>query len=282
MLDAFNDDAERSPPFHLLDQLRDESWLLTAEGSPVRPGDVIGIEGLDDEAQRLLADERLAGAFTSLADLHTDVKEHSALGRLRSLKVLPDRRASLEVLAMCLAEVPAYRVGQLAELPAGADTLRILLTAFSGVPDHVLPVIPLLSRLVDAFDGDHQVVADKVLVNIRQALPIEMRHPVRGVAGRGDRRRPTPCRARAPSGARLLMWAPSFGRGDGMRWPVSNCPIGEGNWCRRHGCVGTKRESTQALWSTPSRGTSSGGERRPAMPRKRIPELDPLGSTRRS
>ena len=174
ILDALNDAQPRALSSSLLESLRSKEWMVTVEKSPVSPRDVIVIEGLDDEAQRLLADDKLAGAFTSMGDLHPDVREHPALGKLRSLKILPDRRASLELLATCLAEVPEYRVGDLTRFGADSEALEILLNAFSGVSEEVLPVIPILRKLVNAFDGDYQLVADKALPLIRKPLAPEL------------------------------------------------------------------------------------------------------------
>jgi hypothetical protein len=158
-----------------LGKLRSTSWLITRSGSSVRPSDMIIIEEMDSVIATILDEPSVRGTFAALADLASPVRTHPAVARLRSLKVLPDRNASLEVLGMCLSELTNYRVGADAEDLTPVDFMRLVRHAFVGVREPTLPVVPLLNDLWSAFRDRRDSMAQVVMPHIGGALPLDLR-----------------------------------------------------------------------------------------------------------
>jgi len=157
-----------------LERLRQTKWLLTRRGDAVAPKDVVVIDGLENYLQNLLARPELEGVFVCLDDLNVQIRQHPALGQLRSRQILPNRRASAEVLALCLAEVPDYHIGQGPEISNTEEGLDLLLRAFTGIDATVLPIVPILRELSEVFRDDRATVAKVVLPHIRKPLSFSL------------------------------------------------------------------------------------------------------------
>jgi hypothetical protein len=169
VLDAIHHPGVISP--ECLNRLRKVKWLVTRRGEHVAPGDVVVIEGLEDYLQSLLANQELKNAFVCFPDLDEHIRHHPAISQLRSRKILPDRRASAELLAMCLAEIPEYHIGPTPQVDSTEEGLELLLRAFAGVDAAALPTVSILRRLTDVFADDRAVVAETMLPVLRGPLP---------------------------------------------------------------------------------------------------------------
>ena len=99
--------------------LRSKAWLSTIHPAPVKPEDVIDLQGsLSDETHRLVAEHREAHGpcFAVPADLDTAVRDHKAWPRLREVG-FSSGVAGIERLGLLLEELPNYHIGKWAEPP---------------------------------------------------------------------------------------------------------------------------------------------------------------------
>lgn len=132
----------------VLKLLREVRWLPTRFG-PAAPRDVVDLERLDTELARLLDEPAIGNAFTSLGAVGVDWRRHdAALNLMRSRRVLPALEDSVELLAMCLGELPAFRLGEIDELRAAPHKLNDVIRAFRDCPvrPRVLGLVGLLFR----------------------------------------------------------------------------------------------------------------------------------------
>ena len=107
--------------------LQNNAWLPTVRGEPVKPEDVIDLQGsLGDEAHRLVADHRAAHGpcFAVPADVDAAVRDHNAWPRLREVG-FSSGADGLERLGLLLEDLPDYDIGRWAEQPQ-PDAIRLL------------------------------------------------------------------------------------------------------------------------------------------------------------
>jgi|GEM_PF-894593 len=155
---------ESSPDERLLDAFRAKPWLL-ADGQPVAPQDVLALPSAVDEAARaLLLKNGEAPPFLPAARLAIDVREHRGFDHLGKW-VLPDRRSSVEALALMVEDAGIIgRLGAADEFPI--DDFATLAKDSSDVG---LPGWPLLAAVLasEADGGD----AMKVVAAFAEVLP---------------------------------------------------------------------------------------------------------------
>lgn len=114
--------------------IRSGSWLPTVYGPPVKPEDVIDLQGsLGDEAHRLVAEHRAAHGpcFAVPDEIESALKDHAAWERVRSLGFASENDA-LARLGLLLEDLPAYHIGVWQERPV-EDAIK-LLARCEGLP----------------------------------------------------------------------------------------------------------------------------------------------------
>ena len=100
-------------------ELRSRAWLPTTHPAPVKPEDVIDLQGaLSDETHLLVAEHREAHGpcFAVPADLDAAVRDHKAWPRLREVG-FSSGDAGLERLGLLLEDLPNYHIGKWTEQP---------------------------------------------------------------------------------------------------------------------------------------------------------------------
>lgn len=107
---------------HILDQLQDLSldddllrllkksnWLINKNREPIKPEDIIYIEGLTDEVKRLTA-ECDAGYYAP-EDVHSDIRKHTAYLEIK--KLFSSEKEGLDCLLLMLGDTEGYAIGAL-------------------------------------------------------------------------------------------------------------------------------------------------------------------------
>lgn len=89
--------------------LRDTPWLPDINLAPVKPMDVVYLENMQDEVDRLLAIAR--GAFWSPGKLHADLQQHPSFPLLKK-NCFATGEEGLEKLALLLGETDEYHIGR--------------------------------------------------------------------------------------------------------------------------------------------------------------------------
>lgn len=123
---------------------RDTPWLVDNNLASVRPSDVVYLEKMQDEVDRLLALAR--GAFWSPGKLLSDLQRHSFFQLLKesSFAIGPE---GFEKLALLLGEVNEYHVGNVVYQ---VDELDRIVRICTRLPVHLgLPGWVLFSRAMD-------------------------------------------------------------------------------------------------------------------------------------
>lgn len=132
-------------PQPVRERLRTACWLITEQGDPVAPCMVIRVEGADREIRRALQES--SGAHTQRGvpwlAVAEQLRTHAAMELIREL--FPAQPDALAVLASSLAGDERFRTGL---LDAGALDIATWAEAFRGAPGDLMPVWPLIDRLV--------------------------------------------------------------------------------------------------------------------------------------
>lgn len=102
------------------EQLKDTSWLIDKHNTPLKPEDVIYLETIQDEVNRLLVHAR--SSFYSPEDLLSGIRKHPHFSFLQRHCFAIDKNG-FEKLALLLGETPEYRLGCLI-LPGNQDELN--------------------------------------------------------------------------------------------------------------------------------------------------------------
>lgn len=135
--------AELSP--EVVGQLREVQWLLDANGAAVKPADVIDLEEITDEVERLVAAS--PGSYWTPAQMHPDIRCHPAFKLVRGRLTCRDRDG-IQTLSLFLGE--QYHICQV-----GLSDERVvegLLSVLADVPADVnWPAWPLAADLARAY-----------------------------------------------------------------------------------------------------------------------------------
>ena len=149
IMDAFGAIRKDDIDDHLRAVLRSTTWLPAIGPEPVKPEDVIDLQGsLGDEVHRLVAYHRAAHGFCFAVPAEIDgaVREHEAWQRLRE-EGFSSRIEGIERLGLLLEDVQEYRVGIWPTQPQ-SEVVALL----AGHKD--LPGWRLLETAAEPFDPD--------------------------------------------------------------------------------------------------------------------------------
>ena len=130
------------------EELLETAWLLDKEHNPVKPADVINLEGLQDEVDRVLVHAR--GAFSSPDNLHPDIQGHPHFAILKQYCFASERQG-FEKLALLLGETSDYRLGTLALPDDQVDLVRIVKACIRFPISLRLPGWGLLDKALEIF-----------------------------------------------------------------------------------------------------------------------------------
>ena len=89
--------------------LKSKAWLLNSDRQPIKPEDVINIEGLEDEVKRLTA--ACKAGYVAPDDVHLDIRQHPAY--LDIEKLFSCEKQGLDCLFLMLGESNDYAIGPL-------------------------------------------------------------------------------------------------------------------------------------------------------------------------
>lgn len=131
-----------------IEDLVETAWLLDNNHMPVRPSDVIHLESLEDEVNRLLAQTR--GAYSSPSNLLIDIQSHSNFSFLKQ-HCFASNKQGFEKLALLLGETAGYRIGSL-RLPDNRDQLDKMVSVCCHFPSGLrLPGWELLAKSLQGY-----------------------------------------------------------------------------------------------------------------------------------
>lgn len=173
----------------VLEPLRHKPWL-PGPGSVRAPVDVVDLPDVAGELERLLDDPRIDNAFVCVTRLRVDwERHHQALGVLRQRAILPGFATSLRLLAMCLGEIDAFRLGQIVAVHDQPARLVELSEAFRGCA-RVSPVFSLLDTLFTRFEDKRDEVANHLADGLLQATELaSLRSNIEGLVEKAARQR---------------------------------------------------------------------------------------------
>ncbi|WP_419655991.1 hypothetical protein Dvar_51010 [Desulfosarcina variabilis str. Montpellier] len=143
------DNLESASDFIKDPLIRETSWLPDVSLTPVKPTDVLYLEKIQDEVDRLLAVAR--GAFWSPGKMHADLRTHPSFEFLQKNCFATDR-TGFENLALLLGETNEYHVGRVV---CPVDGFERLVQTCARLPFHLrLPGWILLARAISAYPAD--------------------------------------------------------------------------------------------------------------------------------
>lgn len=142
---------QRNDQIEFFKSLNETAWLLDNNNNPVKPSDVIHLEGLEDEVNRLLAQAR--GAYSSPGNLLSDIQSHANFPLLEQ-HCFASYKQGFEKLALLLGETTSYRIGSL-RLPDSRDQLDKVVSVCRYFPtDLCLSGWELLSKSLHRYSED--------------------------------------------------------------------------------------------------------------------------------
>ncbi|MBD5804510.1 hypothetical protein AZOA_39530 [Azoarcus sp. Aa7] len=142
--------------------LRSVQWLPLANGGVISPEDVIDIEEMADEIDRLSS--HCGYPFAGIAGLHADVQSCPEFGTLRQL--FSAGVQGLPRFGQLMSEVPGYSVGSLDRI--GSDDLAIVAETLSNLP--TLPSWAIIAKAIRIFDAE--TVGDHLLGEVCKPLEL--------------------------------------------------------------------------------------------------------------
>jgi len=163
--------------------LRDTAWLLDMDGKPVKPADVIYLENMQDEVDRLLVKAR--GAYWSPGKLHADIQEHPSFNNLASC--FASDRDGFAILGQLLGETEEYHVG-LVKIPD--DDFTKIVKSCTRLPANLhMPGWTLLASALDtSFEWTKEYLFQEMAKQISPARIIDVLnwlHEEHGRVGKG-------------------------------------------------------------------------------------------------
>ena len=150
IMDALGAIPEDDIDEHLRVILRNTTWLPAIDFEPVKPEEVIDLQGsLGDEAYRLVSEHRAAHGpcFAVPAEIDNAVREHEAWQRLRE-KGFSSRVEGIERLGLLLDDMKDYRVGTW-PVQRPSQEVVALLAGYGGLPGW-----RLLETAIECFGHD--------------------------------------------------------------------------------------------------------------------------------
>jgi hypothetical protein len=157
------DNLGNAPNLFRSSLLRDIAWLPDDKLTPVKPSDVVYLEKMQDEVDRLLTVAR--GAFWSPTHLHADVQNHPSFTYLKQHSFAVDKEG-FEKLELLLDETRDYHVGR---VTYREENFEILVQIYAHLP--VQFHLPGWSLLASALEISPEMAKELLLPQILQ--PIE-------------------------------------------------------------------------------------------------------------
>lgn len=131
-----------------IDGLSKTVWLPSDSGTPYKPDDIIHLEKIQDDIQRIAANcDRI---YITSQELSSDLRNHSGFEEILCKRLFPKRKKALEILGLLLEESQEYRVGDFEET-INNQILKDWLTAFKELS--IMPVASLLSSFDEIEDA---------------------------------------------------------------------------------------------------------------------------------
>jgi len=145
--------------------LRDTPWLPDNNLASVKPSDVLYLDKMQDDVDRLLTAAR--GSFWSPGKLFGDLQQHKLFTLLKE-KSFATGREGFEKLALLLGETNEYHVGKLVYHDADFDRI---VQIYSRLPVHLsLPGWALFSR---AMNTSQEMAKEFLLPEILKPIDLE-------------------------------------------------------------------------------------------------------------
>ncbi len=145
---------------------RDTAWLLDLDGLPAKPSDVLFLENMQDEVERLLAIAR--GAFWSPGKLLQELCDHEAFDLLKDFSFSTGKEG-LEKIALLLGETSEYHVGGVTR--SQEDFSQIVKTCARFPTNLCMPGWNLLAQAMEAFSPE--TCKDVLLPEMAKPIAVE-------------------------------------------------------------------------------------------------------------
>lgn len=145
---------------------RDTTWLLDLDRFPVKPSDVLFLENMQDEVERLLAIAR--NAFWSPGKLLQALCDHKAFDLLKDFS-FSSGKEGLEKVALLLGETSEYYVGRVTG--SKEDFSQIVKTCAQFPTNLHLPGWNLLAKAIEAFSPE--TCKDVLLPEMAKPIAVE-------------------------------------------------------------------------------------------------------------
>lgn len=95
---------------HHQEKLKTVQWILDNDNTSVSPGDVIKLDAIQDDVDRLIA--AIEGVYSSPKNLHQDIRNHPSF-ELLALHCFAQDREGIENMSIFLAEIKEYHIGKI-------------------------------------------------------------------------------------------------------------------------------------------------------------------------
>lgn len=151
IMDCLEDDPDICSQQNDLSQTK---WLPSVSGTAYKPDDIIHLEKIQDDIQRIAANcDRI---YITSQELSSDLKNHPGFEKNLCKRLFPKRKKALEMLGLLLEESQEYRVGDFEET-IDNQILKDWLTAFKE-----LSIMPVASLLSSFDEGDALVIFNEL------------------------------------------------------------------------------------------------------------------------
>jgi hypothetical protein len=148
------------------DLFRDTAWLIDLDALPVKPSDVIFLENMQDEVDRLIAVAR--GAFWSPGKLLKELCDHEAFDILKEFS-FSSGKEGFEKLALLLGETCEYHVGEIRV--THENFLQIVTTCARFPHDFHMPGWNLLAKALEAYSIENFI--DLLLPEMAKPITVD-------------------------------------------------------------------------------------------------------------
>lgn len=159
------DNLQSAPDLLCSSLLRDTAWLPDDKLEPVKPSDVVYLDKMQDEIDRLLVFAR--GAFWSPSRLHPDVQQHPAFTYLKEHSFATGREG-FEKLELLLDETEEYHVGR---VTYGEEDFDSIVLIYAHLPRQFH--LPGWGLLVSALETSPEMAKELLLPQVLQPIQIE-------------------------------------------------------------------------------------------------------------
>ncbi len=148
---------------NLVKILREKAWLLTIDGTRVKPEDVIYIETLKEEVSRVVSTTH--GLFVDGDLLSKGIHDHPAFNILTKY-IFPNMADALLMLGVIMGQEERYRIG---DFETNKFPLEDFLIVFDNAPSELIPAFPIIKGVCEKISPE--ACKANLLPNILKALP---------------------------------------------------------------------------------------------------------------